>query len=615
MNIQKNVHQDSKQDGKKIPKIFKLSRQRIIGIILLGLVIMFMPQRGTPKAVERGTRVTYSEITAAITNDNATKVWLDDGASVVIIETADSKHVYSDYPVGGSRLLMELLADKTIDNDIIARRNPSFLPSLLLTLLPVMLILGFFVFLAKRGSMGGLGALGLGRNKPTPVDIPTTRFSDVAGIDDALVDLREVVELLHNPDRYSRTGATRPRGFLLVGPPGTGKTLLARAVAGEAGVPFYAISGSAFVELFAGLGASRVRSLFAEARTQPKAIVFIDEIDAVGKIRGRGMMSGANDERENTLNALLVELDGFSRHSGIVILAATNRADVLDPALLRPGRFDRTITIPTPDRGGRRKILELYAVARPFAKDINWEAFARRIPGMTGAQIEQLLNESALEAARQDCDEISADHVETSLRTTVLGRARTGAIVTERDRNIIAWHESGHALMALLLEAADNPAHISITPRGGSGGATWMTGGEHDLLTVSQAKARLIVALGGRAAEEILLDGDFTQGAHNDLAVATALATEMVAHYGMGEKLISRQEEKLVFDGPVGQEIDREVNGLLTDALKTAKQTLLTNRALLKIVAEELIERENLTLADLQTLVTNYQGKQKELTA
>lgn len=578
--------------------------KRFLPLLLAFLVVSYLAGGVRQEDPPKGEEAPLSEVLDSVTADSS--VLIDEGRGIFVVTYADGTSKYSPYPTGAVDELLPLIQGKGTAVEVKPAPRPSFLPSLLLTLLPVGLILGFFLLMSKRGGLGGLGSLGLNKTKSAPVEVPTTKFSDVAGIDEALEDLQEVVDFLHNPERYTKTGAKRPRGFLLVGPPGTGKTLLARAVAGEAGVPFYAIAGADFVELFAGLGASRVRDLFTKARTQEKAIVFIDEIDAIGKARGRGVQTGANDERENTLNALLVELDGFSRHDGIVILAATNRVDVLDPALLRPGRFDRAITVPAPDRVGRRKILELYARTRPFSPLVDWEQLARRTQGMTGAQLEQLLNEAALEAARRGSEAILEAHLEAALATTVLGRERRSAVVSDRDRKIVAWHEAGHAVSALLLEDADDPVQVSIIPRGGTGGATWMTGNEHDLVTRNQAHARLVVALSGRAAEEILLDGDYTQGAHGDLSMATRLATEMIARYGMGQRLVSRSEEKLVFDGPVSQEVDEEVDTMLNRSLNQARELLTARRGLLDAVARDLLEKENLDLADLQELERTY---------
>ncbi len=597
------------QNPSPSPEDLKKVRRRKIAVyagLLAALLLITLPSRaGT--TVPRGESLPYSEAVALITQETPKEAWLEEGSNTLVLAAGETpqENVHTSYPEGVESELLAILTEAGVKTTVKAPASPSILPSLLFALLPVLLIIGFLVFMTRKsgGALGGAGNLfALGKSKTTPVDIPDTRFTDVAGVDTALDDLQEVVDFLHHPERYDKTGANRPRGFLLVGPPGTGKTLLARAVAGEAGVPFYAITGADFVELFAGLGASRVRDLFAKARTQEKAIIFIDEVDAVGKARGVGIHTGANDERENTLNALLVELDGFARNDGIVILAATNRPDVLDPALLRPGRFDRQIVVPAPDRGGRRKILELYAKKRPFATGVDWDALSRRTAGMTGAQLEQLTNEAALVAARSGSGEISAEHLESALQTTMLGRERRGAVVSERDRRIVAWHEAGHAVAALLIDEAADPVQVSIVPRGGAGGVTWMEGGEHDLLTRSQARAQLVVAMAGRAAEELLLDGDHTQGAHGDLEMSTGLATAMVARYGMGERMISRSDERLMMNGPVGQEVDREVAGIIENALASARALLVERRTLLEMVAGELLEEETLSLEDLKAL-------------
>ena len=597
------------QNPSPSPDDLKKVRRRKIAVyagLLAVLLLVTLPGRaGT--GVQRGEALPYSEAVYLIKQETPKEAWLEEGSNTLILAAGETsaENVHTSYPEGTEADILTMLTEAGVKTTVRAPSSPSILPSLIFALLPVLLIIGFFTFMTRKagGALGGAGNLfALGKSKTTPVDIPDTRFTDVAGVDTALDDLQEVVDFLHHPERYDKTGANRPRGFLLVGPPGTGKTLLARAVAGEAGVPFYAITGADFVELFAGLGASRVRDLFAKARTQEKAIIFIDEVDAVGKARGVGIHTGANDERENTLNALLVELDGFSRNDGIVILAATNRPDVLDPALLRPGRFDRQIVVPAPDRGGRRKILELYAKKRPFAPGVDWDALSRRTAGMTGAQLEQLTNEAALVAARAGSELIDPEHLEAALQTTMLGRERRGAVVSERDRRIVAWHEAGHAVAALLIDEAADPVQVSIVPRGGAGGVTWMEGGEHDLLTRSQAHAQLAVAMAGRAAEELLLDGDHTQGAHGDLEMSTGLATAMVARYGMGERMISRSDERLMMNGPVGQEVDREVAEIIENALATARTLLVEHRTLLAMVAEELLEEETLSLEDLKAL-------------
>ena len=461
-------------------------------------------------------------------------------------------------------------------------------------------------FLTRKS--GGLGIGGLGSKKTTPVEVPSTRFNDIAGVDECVDELREVVDILKNPEHFTSTGAKLPKGYLLVGAPGTGKTMLARAVAGEAGVPFYSLSGSDFVEIFVGAGAKRVREIFAKARENEQAIVFIDEIDAIGRSRG-GSFGAANDERENTLNQLLVEMDGFAA-SGVIMIAATNRADVLDEALTRAGRFDRKITVPVPDKGGRERIFMIHSKGKQMAKDIDYAGFAKRTPGMTGADIAQMLNEAALEAARRGAKEITNEDISSALATTALGRERKTAVVTERDREIVAWHEAGHTVAALIQKDTDNPISVSIVPRGPAGGVTWLGGSEDQFMTKTQAKARLVVSMAGRAAEEMLLGGDFTQGAHGDLQGATHLATVMVTQFGMGKNMIS-----LDMDRSMGSSLDiinEEVSTILTQALITARQLVLKNQKLLRAIVLELLEKENLTLEEIlliQSKNSNSAGK------
>lgn len=515
----------------------------------------------------------------------------------------DGKEYEATYPVTYEDTLTSLLVDENIDT--VAKPVPpaNTLGTLLLTLAPALLIVGFLIWMLRKQG----GALGIGRlsgNKTTPVEVPSTRFDDIAGMDEAVEDVREVVTFLDEPDRFARTGARVPKGVLLAGPPGSGKTLLARAVAGEAGVPFFAISGSDLVEVFVGVGASRVRQLFAKAREAGKAIVFIDEIDAIGRARGSGGIgSPTNDERESTLNQLLVELDGFAG-SEVIVIAATNRMDVLDSALVRPGRFDRRIIVANPDRKGRAQILQLHAKGKPFA-EIDWDSLAKRTPGMSGAELESLINESALIAARRGSTEIEMTDLEDALHTTVLGRQRTSAAVTDRDREIVAWHEAGHTVSALVLEDAADPVTVSVVPRGPAGGVTWMEGSEHDFTTRNQARAQLVVSMSGRAGEEILLNGDYSQGAAGDLQSATSLATMMVTRWGMGRQLTSREMPVLKSgDDPV----DSEVAEMLEEALAHARRLLREHRLLLETVATELLERETLDAADLAALRAQVEG-------
>jgi cell division protease FtsH len=459
--------------------------------------------------------------------------------------------------------------------------------------LPVLLALGLVLFLF-RGRLG-MGAT-FGGTRGRQSEVPDTRFADVAGATEATSELQEVVEYLKDPDRYAHLQARAPKGVLLVGAPGTGKTLLARAVAGEAGVPFFALSGSDFVEKFVGVGASRVRKVFDLARKAERAIVFIDEIDAVGKRRGASLNS--NEERENTLNQLLVEMDGFAA-SEIVVLAATNRPDTLDPALTRPGRFDRQITVAAPDRAGREAILRLYLADRP-AQAVDLEAVSRRTPGFTGADLANLVNQAALAAAREDAAEITMAHVEDAIATVMIGRERRSAEVLQRDREITAWHEAGHTVAALVQADAADPAGVSIIPRGHAGGVTWMNGDDHQFFLAPQAHAQLAVAMAGRAAEELVYGAAYSQGASGDLRSATDLATRMAADYGMSPVVgpVHIPEEQR-HTGESADLLQRAVRQLLTEALERARVLLADHRDLLDAIAAELLDRETLDAGDL----------------
>ena len=423
-------------------------------------------------------------------------------------------------------------------------------------------------------------------------DQVTTRFTDVAGADEAVDSLAEMVTYLRDPGRFTRLGAKPPRGALLVGPPGTGKTLLARAVAGEAGVPFLQVSGSDFVEKFVGVGAKRVRELFAAARDHERAIVFIDELDAIARRRSTGDDTVANAEGENTLIALLTELDGFADRGNVIIIGATNRPDVLDPAVTRPGRLDRKIEVPNPDRRGREHILGVHAQDKPLSDDVDLVALARRTPGFSGAQLAAVVNEACMVAARQDLDEVTHDCFDAAVATIAMGRARTSALVTDHDRRITAWHEAGHTVAAFLVPEADDPVSVTIVPRGPAGGVTWMGGSDDVFLPRRKAHAQLVVAMAGRAAEEILLDGEFTQGASGDLESATRTATAMVTRYGMSELGYAVRE-------PGSTAVVDAVDELLHDAHTRAADLLTAHEVFLSELAEALLEHETLSLADI----------------
>jgi cell division protease FtsH len=514
-----------------------------------------------------------------------------------VIRTPPGEQIVAAFSDGYGPMLAERLREQDVPFTGDPRRAPNLGRDVATRLVPIMVMLALVLwYLGQKGALGPVG-----RRKDRPAEVPTTRFADVAGADEALAELEEVVSFLHAPERFVAGGATVPRGILLEGPPGTGKTLLARAVAGEAGVPFYSMSGSEFVELFVGVGAARVRRVFATARKHGRAIIFIDEIDAIAKARGGGPSNGSNDEREATLNQLLVEMDGFTA-SPIILLAATNRADVLDQALLRPGRFDRRIAVPAPDRAGRTRILQLHAAKHRLADDVDLVGLARQTPGMTGADLAALVNGAALQAVRDEVDHIDAHHLEAALATAMLGRERRSAVITSRDRAITAWHEAGHTLAALLQPDADDPVSVTIVPRGAAGGVTWMSGNDHAFLTASEARAKLVTAMAGRAAEELLLDGDHTQGAAGDVASATDIATAMVTQYGMSSLGLARLSPDQLVSGPLAERVHLTINGLLDDALERARALLAEHEPLLRAVAEELLLEETLHLADVLRL-------------
>lgn len=544
----------------------------------------------------------YNQMSAIVESGNVKSAKVNLTASTVTLEVVDEqnpngKPVTGGWPPDGIESLVDELRGRGIETVVEPRETGGGIP-----LLTFMLI-GFalYMVLSLNRKMNPGGTSGRGNN---PSEVPTTKFSDVIGCDEAVEELREVTKFLQDPEAFSALGARMPKGFLLVGPPGTGKTLLARACAGEAGVPFYAMSASDFVEIYVGMGASRVRKLFSRARKHGRAIVFIDELDSVGKARGRQGANAASDEHESTLNALLVEMDGF-HDSNVIVLAATNRPDVLDSALRRPGRFDRTVFVPVPDRGGREQLLAHYLQEKK-AGDVNLVGWAKRTPGMTGAEIEAVCNDAALEAARRGLDKINDSCLEAAVTTAYMGRERRSAVVSDRDRQTTAVHEAGHAVVALVLPDAPDPVSVSVVPRGPAGGATWMGGSDNQLVTQREATAQLAVLLAGRASEQLLL-GDVTQGAVDDISKATELAGSMIREWGMGSLGPIRVDGRV----PLGDLMDAagsEEKALLDDALNRASRVLSEHRTLVEAVSAALLERETLDRDDLLALrvaVTN----------
>ena len=499
--------------------------------------------------------------------------------------------------------------------------NNSFWLTLIGTIAPIFLIILLFLFIMSSMQGGGNRVMSFGKSKAKRMnkDAPKVTFSDVAGAQEAVQELTEIKEFLENPQKFQKLGARIPKGALLVGPPGTGKTLLARAVAGEAGVPFFSISGSDFVEMFVGVGASRVRDLFEQAKQNSPCIIFMDEIDAVGRQRGAGM-GGGHDEREQTLNQLLVEMDGFDAQSGIIMIAATNRPDILDPALLRPGRFDRQITVDRPDLPGREKIINVHSRGKPLGDDINSETLARSTPGFTGADLANLVNEAALLAARHDKEEISMHEMEEAIDRVIAGPERKTRIISEKEKEITAYHEAGHAIVGALLPQADPVHKITIIPRGQALGVT-MSLPEEDRFMMSrgQLMSQLSMMLGGRAAESVIFD-EITTGASNDLERVTQTAKQMVTRYGMSEKLgpmALGHAQGQVFMGrdfnqqpdysdEIAFQIDKEIRRIVDESYDTAEELLVRNRDLLVKLSEDLIEYETVDAPHLRRLVEEY---------
>jgi cell division protease FtsH len=486
-------------------------------------------------------------------------------------------------------------------------------------ILPILLLVGLFFLLRRAQSGPGNQAMNFGKSRARVQMEPQTQvtFTDVAGIEQAKFELTEVVDFLKNPDRFTAVGAKIPKGVLLVGPPGTGKTLLARAVAGEAGVPFFSISGSEFVEMFVGVGASRVRDLFEQAKANAPCIVFIDEIDAVGRQRGAGL-GGGNDEREQTLNQLLTEMDGFEGNTGIIIVAATNRPDVLDAALLRPGRFDRQVVVDRPDFAGRLEILGVHARGKTLSKDVDLEKIARRTPGFTGADLSNLLNEAAILAARRNLTEISMDEINDAVDRVLVGPEKKDRVMSEKRKELVAYHEAGHALVGALMPDYDAIQKVTIIPRGRAGGLTWFLPTEERMQSRAYLQNQMAVALGGRIAEEIVFgDEEVTTGASSDLQQVASTARQMVMRFGMSDKLgpvaLGRSNGNMFLGRDIAAErdfseetaatIDEEVGILVADAYRRAKQLLVDNRHVLDKIAHDLIERETVDAEELQQIL------------
>ena len=586
----------------------------LIILVAISIIDYFSTKNTTKQEIEYTQflqQVDNGEVSKVVIIQNTIRGKLSDGTEFTTI-TPDAPN--------NDPQLYQKLSSKNVE---IAAENPPEPPwwsTMFSSVLPILLLVGvwFFIMQQTQGGGGRVMSFGKSRARMSGADKIKVNFKDVAGADEAKQELEEVVEFLKHPKKYNDLGARIPKGVLLFGPPGTGKTLLARAVAGEAGVPFFSISGSDFVEMFVGVGASRVRDLFDQAKKNAPCIVFIDEIDAVGRQRGAGV-GGGHDEREQTLNQLLVEMDGFAANEGIIIIAATNRPDILDPALLRPGRFDRQIVVDKPDVRGRLAILKVHTKGKPVAEDADLDILARRTPGFTGADLSNLVNEAALLAARRDKKKIFMQELEEAIERVMAGPERKSHIMNDEEKRLTAYHEGGHTLVGMMLKHADPVHKVTIIPRGRAGGYTLMLPKEdRNYATKSELLDRLKVAMGGRVAEEIVLK-EISTGASQDIQQATRMVRGMVMQYGMSDVLgpvaYGESQNHQVFLGrdinhernyseEVASEIDKEVRKYLEEAYEACREIITENRDKLELIAQALMERETLTAKQLEELLT-----------
>lgn len=562
--------------------------------------------------------INYTEFVKQVDDKNVSKVVIQDkNIKGTLSDGTEFTTITPGYPSSDDELIKTLEANGVE----IKAENPPETPwwmTLFSSLLPMILLIAVWFFIMQQSQGGGSRVMSFGKSRAKMMgDKVKVTFSDVAGADEAKQELAEVVEFLKHPKKFNDIGAHIPKGVLLFGPPGTGKTLLAKAVAGEAGVPFFTISGSDFVEMFVGVGASRVRDLFEQAKKNAPCIVFIDEIDAVGRQRGAGL-GGGHDEREQTLNQLLVEMDGFAANEGIIIIAATNRPDILDPALLRPGRFDRQIVVDRPDVRGREAILKVHTKGKPIEQNVNLNVLARRTPGFTGADLSNLVNEAALLSARRNKKTISMNALEDSIERVIAGPERKSKVISDREKRLTAYHEGGHALIGLLLPNADPVHKVTIIPRGRAGGYTLMLPKEdRSYATRSELLDRLKTMLGGRVAEEVVLK-EISTGASNDIQQASSLVRSMITQYGMSDVLgpisFGEGQDHQVFLGrdlnnqrnyseDVACEIDKEVRRYIEEAYEECRRLLVENIDKLHLIAKALMEKETLQAEELQKIM------------
>ena len=593
--------EESKQEQNK-----KRNRSLFI-YVSLGLLIFFGVQRYN-QTINAPENSTFSEFQTQINQGLVTEATIKEQSNTVEYKLANDESLFqTDYPEGFEGEIFKLLIDQNIVLN--TDTEPAGMQDYFIAFLPWIFLAGFMFFMFSQVRSNGNQIMQFGKSKAKELDeeSPKVTFKDVAGAEEAKEELEEIKEFLKSPEKFNKLGAKIPKGVLLVGPPGTGKTLLAKAVAGESNVPFFSISGSDFVEMFVGVGASRVRDLFKKAKESSPAIIFIDEIDAVGRMRGAGL-GGGHDEREQTLNQLLVEMDGFEANQGVILMAATNRPDVLDPALLRPGRFDRQVIVDRPDLKGRTQILKVHAADKPIAKNVNLETIAKQTPGFTGADLANLLNEAALLAARKSKKTISNSDIENSIDRVLAGPEKKSQILTEEEKLIIAYHETGHALVGWALPNADPIHKVTIIPRGRALGYTQaLPDSEKYLTSKAELKDRLAMLMGGRVAEELIF-ADPTTGASNDIEKATEIARRMVMEFGMSEKLgpmlygkgtnevflgrdYGRQQD---YSDEVASSIDEEVKSLLSDAHIIAGKILGKFKKQMEDMVKVLMEKETI---------------------
>lgn len=588
----------------------------LVGIAILVIMMTFWGNNTTT------AEVSLSELTVQINSGRVRSILVADNELTVRYTDGSSAISRKDPSLPAPEQLISLGVDperlQAVELENAAPSNVGAWLGILINILPLLLLGGFIYLMLRQAQGSNNQALSFGKSRARMFtsDQPTVTFNDVAGVDEAKEELREVVEFLKEPEKFIQLGARIPKGVLLVGSPGTGKTLLAKAVAGEAGVPFFSISGSEFVEMFVGVGASRVRDLFDQAKRHSPCIVFVDEIDAVGRHRGAGL-GGSHDEREQTLNQILVEMDGFDTDTNVIVVAATNRPDILDPALMRPGRFDRRVVLDRPDLRGREEILKVHVKGKPLASDVDLHAMAKSTPGFVGADIENLVNEAAIVAARKNKKSIAQRDFEEAVERVILGPERKSRIITERERRLVAYHEAGHAVAFHLLPYADPVRKVTIVPRGMAGGVTWsMPDEDINYVTASRLRDQIAGALGGRAAEELVF-GEVTTGAMSDLDQVTKIARSMVKRYGMSNKLgpiIFGQKEELVFLGreigeqrdyseSVAEAIDAEVSEIVGQEYDRVKGLLAENRVKLDRLVERLLDVETVNNDEFQELM------------